>query len=159
MDFDSAVTKFRPLINKLARKFSFNRTQREDMEQILLTELWASLANHNQNLSQLNTYIHNRLKWMAINTIKKNNRDNDNNISLDPVKHANAASYRNNHDPDDMFDFLSSRLDDRSKQILSLSREGYNHAEIGQLLELTTQRVQQIMANIKDLGQELRKVI
>jgi RNA polymerase sigma factor (sigma-70 family) len=154
--FSEALEQYKPLINKFATKFSRNYTQKEEVEAILMTELLIALQKHDENKSNMLTYLHNRFRWACLNQII--NSDVINNKHEQSITSSNEGSAQpdtSSVDTEDMYDTLLKKLDPQSKEALIHIRSGKNFKQTGELMNISQQRVQQLFTRICDKGHEI----
>ncbi len=158
-EFVPVLNKFQPLINKFARKFSFNETQREDVKAILASELFLAMEKHDAQKSNFLTYVHNRFRWACLNQIKSVNEVADYEKTLpEQTDKDKTFSTKDNQKAllyKELMDNLRGRLDHQSLTVLTHLQEGKNMRETGEILDLSEQRISQIFQRICDRGHKI----
>ena len=153
--FKRIIEENKGILYKVINIYCKDPSNKEDLEQEILLQLWRSLDNYNAEY-KISTWIYRIAMNVSISFYRKNNKA-PSHLSIDSI------FIKNSYDEDiDEIDYKKNRLqffidqlNDLDKAIILLYLEEYNYKEIGKIIGITESNVGSKINRIKN---KLKKV-
>ena len=158
-DFESNKIKYQAFINKQCYRWKifFDKEERSHIGDIAL---WKAMNDYNPEKSKFITFIGRKIEWEFLTTIRKEKRSEKKPVSLSLLMEnedfnrslipACLSSFdKDNLEDKDLVDFIKRKLNNRKKDIFVDMLSGKNLSEISKKMNISVQRVQQLVDQIK----------
>lgn len=140
------------IIHQICKVYYASSDDQADAFQEVVLQLWKAYPRFRKE-SKVTTWMYR----VALNTVLKNIRQQQAQLPTQNIEEVTENKVVNFHqEMNDYLQFALQQLNELEKAIVILHLEGYNYAEIAELLELTETNVSSKLHRIK---QKIRKII
>ena len=148
--FNQILDTHKGIIFKVARSYCHDETDRQDLIQEILIQIWQSLHTYN-NKYAITTWLYRVSLNIAISHYRKSKTRGKYFIALEPG--FDISNFLDNTEKEQNLNLLEqfiSELKEIDKALMLLYLEDKNHAEISEILGLSISNISNKIARIKE---------
>jgi RNA polymerase sigma-70 factor (ECF subfamily) len=148
--FEAILKDHRGIFGKVAKTYCFDETDRQDLLQDMLVQVWQALPRYNPDF-KLSTWLYRIALNVAISYYRKNAPRTQQQQPLD-VANLDLADTSNgeNHLQMQLLEQFINELNDLDKALMLLYLEDKSQAEIADILGISTSNVSTKIMRIKE---------